>query len=122
MSRVLDLREIIRGLLLTAHPRVYYENAPKSAQMPYLVFDLPSSFDDGDTEVFVLDVDGWDSPTNGDTTALETLMEAADAALQRAVINQDGIAAPIYRDSRLSLNEQDERIVRRKYTYQVRCQ
>lgn len=122
MSRVLDLRTAIRGILMTAHPRVYYEDAPKSATFPYLVYDIPSSFDDGDIEVFVLDVDGWDDPTAGDTTALETLMEAADAALQRSVINQAGIAAPIYRDSRLSLNDPDERIIRRKYTYQVRCQ
>ncbi|NOU63177.1 hypothetical protein GC096_03835 [Paenibacillus sp. LMG 31461] len=120
MSKVIALRTAIQSMLKAQHPRVYYELASESASFPYLVYDLPNSFDDGTMENFVLHVDGWDSPVNGDTIALETLMEKIDQSLHRKVIRTNGMAFIIYRDNRLSLLDDDKRIRRRKIIYQVR--
>jgi hypothetical protein len=120
LMKVIEIRKAIQSLLKTIHPRVYFEVADNKAAYPYLVYDLPNSIDDGTMENFVLEVDGWDQPTDGDTTALETLMSTADDVLHKAVIRPPGIALIIYRDNRLSLRDDDERLRRRKYRYQVR--
>lgn len=117
---VMALRKALAERLKLTHPRVYYEAASDKAVMPYLVFELPNSFDDGTMEQFVLDVDGWDEPVSGDTTALENMMAAADGVLQRAVILANGLAFIIYRDNRMTVDDDDKRIRRRKYIYQVR--
>ncbi|MDZ4063483.1 MAG: hypothetical protein U1E22_02340, partial [Coriobacteriia bacterium] len=75
-NRVSLLRQALQSFLLSVCPRVSYGRADPVAPFPRLVFDLPNSHDDGEVEVFLLDVDGWDDST--DTTALETLMAAVD--------------------------------------------
>lgn len=121
MNKILELRKAIVAALRAAHPRVYFEEATEGAEYPYLVYELPDSIDDGTLEQFVLDVDGWDAPKGGDTTALETMMDAADRAINRlAVTVDDRLAITFYRDNRLSLRDDDPRIRRRKYVYQAR--
>ena len=120
MIKVEEIREIIVSSLKTVHPRVYYRSAPDTAAFPYLVYDLPNSTDDGTLEQFILDVDAWDS-TNGDTTGLETLIDNADKSLHRKTITvDDNLAITFYRESRLTLTDDDPNIKRRKYTYEVR--
>lgn len=121
MNKMLELRKAISQALMTAHPRVFYEAATEQAEFPYLVYDLTNSIDDGTLEQFVLDVDGWDKPSGGDTTALETMMDAADKAIHRMVVTvDDEMAFIFYRDNRLTLDDDDPRIRRRKYIYQAR--
>ena len=120
MIKVIEIRKIINIALKSIHPRVYYRTAPDTAVFPYLVYDLPNSTDDGTLEQFVLDVDAWDS-INGDTTALETLIDNADKSLHRKTITvDDDLAVTFYRESRLTLTDDDPNIKRRKYIYQVR--
>lgn len=128
MSKVIELRDMIKDYIKTVHPRVYFQAAPKNAIFPYIVFDLPNSIDDGSMENFVLDIDGWDNEI--DTTALETLMAAIDgdgvklnpSGLHRkTVILPDDTSATFYRENRLSIIDEDKKeIRRRKIIYQVR--
>jgi hypothetical protein len=121
MIKTVELRKAIQASLKSIHPRVYYQHAPNEAVYPYLVYDFPNSTDDGLMERFVLEVDGWDRPTDGDTTSLETLMDNADKELHRKVIVVNGeLALIFYRENRLSLPDDDQRIKRRKYVYQIR--
>lgn len=123
MGKVSELREAIKTRLITAHPRVHYEDAPDNAVYPYLVFNLPDSLDDGSLENFVLDVDGWDRPAGGDTTALETMMDDADQALNNKAVSAGASNEFVFifrRDNRLSLNDDEPSIKRRKYIYQAR--
>lgn len=117
MSRSSLLRRAILAALLAVHPRVYYQAADPGAAFPYLVFDLPNAVENDIPEVFRLEVDGWDD--SQDTTALETLMGAVDEALHKRRI-VDYVAATVYRDNRLSLRDDDPRLRRRQYVYQVR--
>lgn len=119
MVKVIELRKIILASLKAKHPRVYFQAAPADAVFPYLVYDLPNSFDDGSMENFTLDVDGWDNVS--DTTALETLMDGVDKELHRkTVIIAGQISATFYREHRLPLTDDDPNIRRRKYVFQVR--
>jgi hypothetical protein len=131
MIKIIELRKIIKASLKTVHPnvlvdgesksRVHYENAPDKGIYPYLVYDLPNSNDDGSMEQFILDVDGWDNPAKGDTTALETLMDNVDKQLHRKTVVINGtLSMTFYRENRIPLKDDDPRIKRRKYVYQVR--
>jgi hypothetical protein len=120
MSKIVTLRSVINSALKSIHPRIYYQSAPDDAVYPYLVYDLTNSIDDLSLEQFVLDVNGWDAPTNGDTLPLENLMANVDSALHRKTKVIDDMAVTIYRDNRLSLLDDDPRIRRRQYTYEIR--
>lgn len=120
MNKPVELRKMIQTVLKSKAPRVYFQDAPEDAVFPYVVYDLPNSIDDGTMENFRLEVDGWDAPANGDTTNLETLMDSIDKALHREVKRVSGFAAVFYRDNRMALLDDDKRIRRRKYIYQVR--
>ncbi|MCI3922490.1 DUF3168 domain-containing protein [Paenibacillus sp. TRM 82003] len=93
-------------------------DATDDAQYPYIVYDLPNSVDDGTLENFDLDVDGWS--ISDDTNVIEDLMSKVDAALHRKSVVVGDLALTIYRENRLTLTDDDRRIKRRKYVYQVR--
>jgi hypothetical protein len=122
MIKTVELRKVIKASLKSIHSRVHFKHAPDKATYPYLVYDLPNSTDDGLMERFVLEVDGWDRILPGqDTTTLETLMDSADKELHRKVIVVNGeLALIFYRENRLSPTDDDSRIRRRKYVYQIR--
>ena len=118
--KIVELRKLINTTLRTVHPRVYYQRAPETATYPYLVYDLPDSIDSSPVEQFNLEVDGWDKPSNGDTTALETLMSDVDEVLHRkqGIFSEFGVT--IFRARRLSISDDDPLIHRRKYAYDLR--
>ncbi|MGJ9381531.1 tail completion protein gp17 [Salipaludibacillus sp. CF4.18] len=121
MIKVIELRKIIKTALKSIHPHVHYQSAPDGSDFPYLVYDLPNSIDDGSLEQFVLDVDAWDVPANGDTTTVETLIDSADKALHRKTITVNNeLAVTFYRENRLPLTDDDPKIKRIKYTYEAR--
>lgn len=120
MAKVIDIRTEIQRVLKTVHSRVYFENAKDTTVYPYIVADLPNSVDFGDLENFVFDVDFWDDAQ--DTTVLETLCNNIDAVLhkQKFVIG-DSVSFVIYRDNRINVKDEDERIRHKTYTYQLRA-
>ncbi|MED4016997.1 hypothetical protein [Sutcliffiella cohnii] len=100
------------------HPRVHFQHADDDSIYPFLVFDLPNSYDDGSMENFVLEIDGWDNKS--DTIPLETLMGEVDKELHRHTVVFDDVGMTFYRENRLSLTDPDTRLRRRKYVYQIR--
>jgi len=81
---MIKLRKALHAHLKTIHPRVYFQTAPDTAQFPYLTYDIPNIFDGGEGhQTVTIDIDGWDSPVDGDTTALENLMTAVNDGLNK---------------------------------------
>ncbi|WP_307341592.1 tail completion protein gp17 [Caldalkalibacillus uzonensis] len=118
---MIELRKAIKAAIKEVHSEVYFEKATDDSPYPYIVFDLPNSISNGALENFVLEVEGWDAPTNSDTTGLEMMMDAVDKALQRKTfVIADNLFFSLYRDGRESINENDSLIKRRRYTYQAR--
>jgi len=116
-----ELRKALKTKLKTIHSGVYFQIAPETARFPYLVYDIPNDSDDGESmELVIVDIDGWDSPDNGDTTALEILMSSVNASLNKSVLTTESMSVVLYLDTKLSLTDDDPRIRRRKYTYQAK--
>lgn len=123
---MLALRKTIEDYLKTIHPRVYFGRPSSKAQFPYIVIDFNPSFtpDEG-REQLLVDVEGWDKPRDGDSTALETLMQAINGdgdlgqptGLDRQAITANGILALFRLESRDPIADEDPAILRRKYTY-----
>ena len=120
MAKVIEIRKEIQRVLETVHSRIFFENATDTTVYPYIVCDLPNSIDSGDLENFIFDVDFWDD--SQDTTILETLCDNIDAVLhkQKFVIG-GAVSFVIYRDNRNNVDDEDERIKHKVYTYQLRA-
>ena len=118
---MIELRKAIQAKLKTIHPRVYFQVAPDDAEYPYIVFDFVGINDSGEyTEQGYVDVDGWDLPSDGDTTELETLMAAVNTGLNKEVLSAEGLRFILYLDRKTDLADDDPNIKRRKYIYQIK--
>lgn len=115
---MIELRKVLNTLLRSYHPRVYYQSATDQAQFPYIVYNLPNSFDNEQQEVFNLDIDVW--AVGADTTVIETLT----GQLWKELNNYHHIDANIqfvtYRASRLTLEDDNPDIKRRKLIFELR--
>lgn len=116
-----NLRKLLHPYLKSIHPRVYFQDAPDDAQFPYLTYDFTQITNDGEEfETVALDIDGWDMPAGGDTTALENLMESVNDALNKKTLTAEGLAITFYLDRKIPLRDDNPAIKRRKYIYEAR--
>lgn len=118
---IVELLKTLKTIFRRVHARTYYEQAPENVKYPYVVYTLSNGVDQGDMQLFMLDVDVWDAPEYGDTTQLEILAGLVDRSLHKRVANTDaGFSFVIYRDRRFPVEDPDKRIRRRKAIYQLR--
>ena len=115
---MIKLRGQLKILIEDIHPSVYYQNATKNTQFPYVVYDLPNSFTNQDQDIFNLDIDIWDNQE--DTTNMEKLATIIWRELHRYRYIDEDIQFTIYRMNRLNIVDDDKRIKRRKLIFQVR--
>ncbi|MDD4780319.1 MAG: hypothetical protein PHT02_06925 [Tissierellia bacterium] len=114
---MIKLRTALQSFLVSKHARTYFQSAPEDATYPYIVYDLPDILDDGEyQEQTLVEIDGWDNPTNGDSTALENLMTTINT-INKTVLTADDMAAVFYLESKLPIVDEDPRIKRRKNIY-----
>ena len=115
------LRELLYPRLKDIHSRVYFQVAPENAEFPYLVYDFTQITNDGEEfETVAVDIDGWDMPADGDTKALETLMQSVNDALNKKTLTAEGMAVTFYLDRKIPLRDDNKNIRRRKYIYEAR--
>ncbi len=119
---MIELRRALHPHLRSIHPRAWFQRAPDTAQFPYLIYSIPSYYDDGEGhQLITLDIDGWDRPEiSGDTTELENLMTAVNAGMNKVTLTTDILVVSFYLENKLALTDDDPRILRRKYIYQGR--
>lgn len=116
-----NLRKLLHPFLKSIHPRIYFQIAPDSAEFPYLVYDFTQIVNDGEEfETVALDVDGWDMPVGGDTTAIENLMDEVNQALNKKTLTAEELAVTFYLDRKIPLRDDNPAIKRRKYIYEAR--
>lgn len=127
---MLAIRKALKDNLLPAGLTVpvYYDQASENATFPYIVFSFePINTQDESSDTFILDIDGWDQPANGDTVPLETTMETIDGdgniqnptGLNEKIIITNDVTLILRRENRYSIPDEDKSIKRRRYTYQV---
>jgi len=121
LEEVLDSDLILEHDTILQGAKLYFHKAPKGAELPYLIYDIPTISDDGEGfELVTLDIDGWDAPADGDSAPLETFMAAINSKLNKLSIVTDNIVISFYLDSKLVLPDDNPKIIRRKYIYQAR--
>lgn len=107
---------------------IYYDQASKKAKFPYIVFSFENLFSqDESSESFILNIDGWDAPADGNSEPLEYLMSNLDGngdiknptGLNERVIETDKVLLILRREMRYVIPDDDKTIKRRRYTYQV---
>lgn len=117
---MIELRKALHPRLRAIHPRAYFQQAPDTAQFPYITYSFEMIPDGEGFELVVLDVDGWDMPISGDTTQLENLMTDVDRAMNKTTLTTDDLVVSFYSDRKLALEDDNPKIIRRKYVYQGR--
>ena len=117
---MIELRRALHSYLRSIHPRVYFQRAPDTAQFPYITYSFEMIPDGEGFELVVLDIDGWDMPDDGDTTQLENLMTDVDRAMNKTTLTTDDLVVSFYLDRKLPLEDDNPKIIRRKYVYQGR--
>lgn len=114
---MIEVRKAIYTYLKTLYVRVYFQQAPEVVVFPYVIYDLPSSFSDGEGgEIITLDIDGWDSNTTRDSTIIENLMATINN-IDKKTLTTDEIALTLFLDNKIPLLDDDKNIHRRKYIY-----
>lgn len=124
-----ELRKLVQGFLKSMHPRVYFQNAPEEGVYPYIVYKITQIPDDGEgLRTPIIDIYVWDSPSNGDTTVLETLVESINGngniikptGLNKNILANDTTTAIFYLDRVLSPDEDEKRLNYRVCNYGVK--
>ena len=114
---MIEVRKAINTYLKTLYPRVYFQQAPEVVIFPYIIYDLPNSFSDGEGgEIITLDIDGWDSNTTKDSTVIENLMKNINA-IDKKTLSTTEITLTLFLDNKIPLLDDDKNIHRRKYIY-----
>jgi hypothetical protein len=128
---MLDIRAALQANILPAAVSttdLYYDVADQDATPPYIVYSFePINTQDESSDAFFLNIEGWDTPTDGDTTELENLMKAIDGngdikaptGLNEKVISTSAITMILRRENRLSIIDSDVTVKRRRYQYLV---
>ena len=117
---MIELRRALHSYLRSIHPRVYFQRAPDTAQFPYITYSFEMIPDGEGFELVVLDIDGWDMPDDGDTTGLERLMSDVKRSMDKKTLTTDDLVVSFYLDRKLALEDDNPKIIRRKYVYQGR--
>jgi hypothetical protein len=108
---------LIATKLKTVTSKVYFEEAPTGAVMPYIVYSVSGSIDSYDMDAVALEVDVWGK--GPDTTALETMAESARKALDNYTATNASVGATVYYTGQLTTTEAIENIRRRRLSFEV---
>lgn len=111
---MIDIRKAIHAKLKSlTDNQVFHHNVSDDKAYPYIVYRLEISSVDESTDRVDLEINGWDN--TDDTTALETMMANID--LDKTVITTDDLSVVFYIENKLVLDEEDNNIKRRRYSY-----
>lgn len=112
---MIKLRKALHLYLKSLYNRIYFQQAPDTAQLPYAVYNITSILDDGEgTQTITLEIDGWDN--SSDTSALEDMMTNLNK-LNKAVITTDDVSVVFYLEGKHAFVEDDTKYNRRRYSY-----
>lgn len=117
MSKTIAARTELQRLFKTLTTNVYYETASDKTAFPRIVHELSElSFDSGRT-VLQMEVNVVDYSKN--TNAADTLADAVQEALNKYFYVGTEVVFSVYKGARQNIQEDDERIIRRRLLFEV---
>jgi len=120
---MIEFRKALSAKLTAINSEVYHQRASDNAEFPYLVYEITNIDYGGEpgSDIYYIEIEGWDKSETGDTTILETLMAAVKAGLEKQTITHGSITAAFFIENQLALdNDNDEQIIRRRQSYQAK--
>lgn len=113
VSKTIELRKVIQSILETTQKNVFYENADKNSNYPYIVYELESvNFGYTHRNDVILTIDIWDK--NSDSTRIETLADDVEMLLDFNNCPNNNVLPTFYVDYRASISDEDKNIRRRQ--------
>ncbi|QOR34442.1 hypothetical protein IMX26_13215 [Clostridium sp. 'deep sea'] len=117
MVDTIALREAIQQKLEELHSHVYPKKASANEFPLYVVYNWTST-DSRPSKDYSLDIDVWNK--SKDETALETLADNIENALDGTVINNERLSVIFYNSSRLNIPDSEPSISRVRITIDMR--
>lgn len=116
VSRTLEIRTILKGIIEECGYKSYYERANKNVLYPYVVFDFETTdiSDNAKREIEVT-IDIWDK--SGDSLTVETIADEIIHAINYKFLFPSGGSLRIYGMRKRSLPDEDATLKRR----QIEC-
>lgn len=116
MSKTIELRKVITGLLKQTNVEVFYENAINTAKFPYIVYNFESvNFGNTGRDDIFLDIDIWDK--NSSSIEVETIADYVEDILNSLNKPTDSILPTFYKENRRALQDEDKNIRRRQLRF-----
>ncbi len=114
---MIELGKFIDQELKKVHDRVYHEQAPQGAELPFVVYTFPNSTENFEREDFVLEINIWGMAPG--TLDIEQLTDDLDKHLHRLHHYENGkLQVSIYRVNRIAVPDPNRDIRRRQLRYQ----
>lgn len=116
MSKTIELRKDIKRILSVAHERVFYRQANNESPYPYLVYSIKDIYDGK-----LLEVDIWNIDSQNSTVEIESIADEVQKALDDTVVINDNHSFILYyNEDRKWVDDEDKRIQRINFTYEIR--
>lgn len=112
-----QLKQQITNLLKDVCPRVYFSEAPDTAQFPYIVYDLSQGVENAGQIICTLDVDIWDKNTS---SANVDALSRAIRRLDKTVYIDDDIQFSLFFDRILNTKSEDKTLKRNTAIHNIR--
>lgn len=117
LSKTIALRTELQRLLKTLTANVHYEQAPDTANYPYLVYELSElSYNYGKT-LMEIEINILDYGTS--TSNVETIADNVQSTLNKYSYIGPEIQFIIYKNIRQRVVEDDKKIIRRRLTFEI---
>lgn len=117
MSKTIALRTELQRLFKTLITNVYHEEAPDTANNPYLVYELSEVFFNYGKTVFQLEINILDYGKS--SSAIENLADAVQRKFNKHHYIDKNIQFTIYQGLRQTVKEEDKEIVRRRLLFEI---
>lgn len=117
MSKTLELKKQLQTIFKSLTANVHYEIAPDSSLYPYLVYELSELTYSYGKAVMQLEVNLLDYGTS--TSVIETLADSLQDKLEKYYFINDKIQFRVYRRGRITVQEEDKKIRRRRLTFEI---
>lgn len=118
MSKTLELRKLIKDILLDLEVEVFFDDSTDKAKYPYIVYSFESTNFSNNRDDIILAIDIWDR--NESTRNVEVLADGVEALFNFENKPTNKILPTFYLEGRYSLKDEDKKLKRRQIKISIK--